>query len=57
MAMKSERNTSWRGENYLLGQHHTAAVNAKPIELELQKYGHRVLALLYLIMEKGTALN
>ncbi len=55
--MKSERNTSWRGENYLLGQHHTAAVNAKPIELELQKYGHCVLALLYLIMEKGTALN
>lgn len=50
--MKRERNTSWRGENYLLGQHNTAAVDAKPNELGLQKYGHSVPALLYLIIEK-----
>lgn len=38
--MKSEGNISWRGENYLAGLHNTAAVDAEPTELGLQKYGH-----------------
>lgn len=53
--MKSEGNTSWRGENYLVGQHNTGAVDAEPAELGLQKYGQCVPVLLYLITEKGTA--
>lgn len=38
MLMK-RRNTRWKGENYLVGLHNTAAVNAKPTELGLQNYG------------------
>lgn len=53
--MKRERNTSWRGENYLLGWLNRAAVDAEPTELGLQKYGHCVPALLSLAAEKRTA--
>lgn len=55
MVMKRERNTSWRGENYLLGWLNRAAVDAEPTELGLQKYGRCVPALLSLITEKRTA--
>lgn len=53
--MKRVRNTSWRGENYLLGWLNRTAVDAEPTELGLQKYGHCVPAPLRLITEKRTA--